>query len=433
LHGERARQQLQLSGLHDPLVAHEPFSMPDAISATNNAAHGLTVGVATETFPGERRVALVPPSLAALKKTGATVLVQAGAGQAAGFVDAAYLQEGAELVACREEVFARADVLLQVRTAGANADLFAADLPHLRAGQGLIGLCDPLGHPQLLQQVAERGVQCLALELLPRITRAQTMDVLSSQANLAGYKAVLLAAVQAPRVFPLLMTAAGTLTAAKVFVIGAGVAGLQAIATARRLGATVKAYDVRPAVKEEVQSLGAKFVELGVGGAGDAGGYARAMDEDFYRRQREALLPVVADSDVVITTAAVPGRKAPVLVTREMVEHMAPGSVIIDLAAEQGGNCELTVPRQTVDVRGVTIVGCVNLPATIPFHASLTYSRNMTAFLQALVRNGQWNLDRNDELVSATLVTHEGQVVHPRVRELLATPSVEGRPPGSPG
>lgn len=394
--------------------------MSDVPTAKAASTSGLTVGVAAETFPGERRVALVPASIRGLKQAGLTVVVERGAGQSAGFVDAAYEQEGAELVGSRAEVFQRAELLLAVRTAGANLPGYEDDLARLRGGHSLVGLCDPLGQPKVMQRLAERGVRCFALELLPRITRAQPMDVLSSQASLAGYKAVLLAAVLAPRVFPLMMTAAGTLTAAKVLVLGAGVAGLQAIATARRLGATVKAYDVRPAVKEEVQSLGAKFVELGLTGAADAGGYAQAMDEEFYRRQQEALLPVVADSDVVITTAAVPGRKAPLLVTAEMVRRMAPGSVIIDLAAEQGGNCALTQPGQTVDVQGVSIIGCVNLPATLPLHASLTYSRNITAFVLTLVKHGQWHIDRNDELVTGTLVTEDGQLVHPRVRAALA-------------
>jgi len=378
----------------------------------------LIVGVAGETFPDERRVALVPADVKALVKAGLSVVVQSQAGAAAGFADNAYAQSGAELVVRREELFAQADVVLQVRAAGANPIGFAHDIALLRPGHTLIGLCDPLGNPSAMRQLAERGITCFALELLPRITRAQGMDVLSSQANIAGYKAVLLAAAHLPKLFPMLMTAAGTLTAARVFVVGAGVAGLQAIATARRLGATVKAYDVRPAVKEEVQSLGAKFVEIGMGAEG-TGGYAKAMDEEFYRRQREALTPVVAESDVIITTAAVPGKRAPILVTREMVERMSPGAVLVDLAAEQGGNCELTQPGEATTPRGVTIIGCVNLPATVPCHASQTYSRNIATFLSSLVKQGHWAFDTNDEIVSSTLITRKGQVVQPRVKDLL--------------
>jgi NAD(P) transhydrogenase subunit alpha len=361
---------------------------------------------------------LTPAAVSALRKAGLQVVIEAGAGQSAGFADAAYAAQGAQLATDRKDVFQRADILLQVRTAGANVAALEFDLPLLRSGQTLIGLCDPLGHPAITRRIAERGVTCFALELLPRITRAQSMDVLSSQANIAGYRAVLLAAVHLPKLFPMLMTAAGTLTAARVLVIGAGVAGLQAIATARRLGAAVKAYDVRPAVKEEVQSLGAKFVEIGMAAEG-AGGYAQAMDADFYRRQSEALTPVVAESDAVITTAAVPGQRAPVLIKREMVEQMAAGSVLVDLAAEQGGNCELTQPGEQTTDNGVTIIGCINLPASVPFHASQTYSKNISTFLLSLIKNGQWSFDATDEVVAGTLVTRGGDVVHPRVNDLL--------------
>ena len=381
----------------------------------------LTVGVPRETYPGERRVALIPATVAALQKARLQVVVETGAGTEAGFPDAEYAAAGVRVVAAREEVFAAADVVLQVRAAGANRVAGRKDLVYLRAGQSLIGLCDPFADPPLMAEIAERQVSCFALELIPRITRAQSMDVLSSMASLSGYKGVLLAAEMLPRMFPMMMTAAGTITPAKVFVMGVGVAGLQAIATARRLGAVVRAYDIRPAVKDEVLSLGAKFVELDLQteNTATAGGYAKAMDEDFYRRQRELLSQVVAESDVVITTAAVPGKKAPVLVTAEMVQRMPRGSLLVDLAAEQGGNCELTRPNETVVAGTVKIVGCVNLPASVPFHASQLYSKNISTFLLSLVKEGQVAWNRSDEIVSSTLVTQGGQVVHPQVRQAL--------------
>lgn len=387
-------------------------------------APSLTAGVVRETFPGERRVALVPASAGVLEKSRISVIVETGAGVEAGFPDSAYAEAGATIVATRAEVFAKADIIAQVRTAGANAEMFAGEREELREGQYLIGLCDPLGKSQLMSDLATRKVSCFALELLPRITRAQSMDVLSSMASIAGYKSVLLAAATLPRMFPMMMTAAGTITPAKVLIVGAGVAGLQAIATARRLGAVVQAYDIRPAVKEEVISLGAKFVELDLKTSeqGQSGGYAQEMDEDFYRRQRELMGKVVGESNVVITTAAVPGKQAPVLVTTDMIRKMAPGSVVIDLAAEQGGNCELTRPNETIVEHGVTIVGCVNLPATIPYHASQMYAKNMATFLKNLVRDGEVQLNQEDEIICDTLVTHGGDVVNSRVRELLQLP-----------
>jgi NAD(P) transhydrogenase subunit alpha len=371
----------------------------------------MIVGIPQETFPGERRVALVPAMVPILAKAGLEVCVQAGAGLAAGFPDNQYADKGAKIAAGRDEVLA-ADVLLQVRAAGANPEAGKADLPRLRQGQVLVGLCDPLGEPQAVQEVAARGVTLFALELVPRITRAQAMDVLSSQATVAGYRAVLLAATALPKLFPMLMTAAGTITPAKVFVVGAGVAGLQAIATAGRLGAVVSAYDVRPAVKEQVQSLGAKFVEmpLEAAGAETRGGYAQQMDEEFYRKQRELMARVVAQSDVVITTAAVPGKKAPVLITAAMVEGMAAGSVLVDLAAERGGNCELTRGGQTVVHKNVTILGPTNLPAEVPHHASQLYAKNIATFLLALVKDGKLALNMDDEIIRDTLVAREGQV-----------------------
>ena len=322
----------------------------------------MIIGVPGERKPGERRVALVPASCAALAKAGLEIVVEAGAGQAAGFTDAEYTEKGARL-ASRDEVFAGADILVQVN--GPGVDGAAAGLAQCRAGQLLIGLQDPLGNPQATAAMAATGVTAFSLELVPRITRAQSMDVLSSMATVAGYKAVLVAAATLPRMFPMLMTAAGTLTPTKVFVVGAGVAGLQAIATAKRLGAVVEAYDVRPAVKEQVQSLGAKFVEfdLETQGAEDKGGYAKEQSEEFIRRQQEQMQAVVARNDVVITTAAIPGKKSPVLVTADMVAAMAPGSVIVDLAAERGGNCELTRADETVVAHGVTILGPTNLPS----------------------------------------------------------------------
>ena len=384
-------------------------------------AGSITVGVPRETYPGERRVALIPSAIAALRKAKINVLIESGAGIAAGFDDAEYTVAGAQIAGTRSEIFASAEVILQVRAAGANRIAAREDFDSLRSGQILIGLCDPFADPSLMSELARRNVTCFALELLPRTTRAQSMDVLSSMASIAGYKAVLLAAESLPRMFPMMMTAAGTITPAKVFVMGVGVAGLQAIATARRLGAVVRAYDIRPAVKDEVLSLGAKFVELDMktDDTATAGGYAKAMDEEFYRRQRELLSHVVAESDIVITTAAVPGKKAPMLVTADMARKMPKGSILIDLAAEQGGNCELTKPNETVIEGNVTIVGCVNLPTTVPFHASQMFARNISTFLLSIVKDGQLSINREDEIVSNTLVTQGGEVVHPRVREVL--------------
>jgi NAD(P) transhydrogenase subunit alpha len=379
----------------------------------------LRAGVPKETFPGERRVALVPATVPALARMGLDVAVEAGAGGAAGFPDAEYLEKGARLLE-RAEVFATAQVLLTVRSLGGSGEA-PPDLSALRRGQAVLGFLDPMGAPAGVQALAARGVTAFALELLPRTTRAQAMDALSSMATVAGYKAVVLAAATLPRLFPMLTTAGGTLTPARVFVVGAGVAGLQAIATARRLGAAVEAYDIRPDTREQVQSLGAKFVELPLEAAGaqDAGGYARAMDESFYRRQRETMSRVVAASDVVITTAAVPGQKAPVLVTAEMVEAMRPGSVVVDLAAEQGGNCALTQPGRTVTHQGVTVLGPVNVAASVPYHASQMLSRNLASLLGLLVRDGELRPDPSDPIVQETLVAQGGEVVHPRVRDKL--------------
>lgn len=379
----------------------------------------MIVGVPTETFPGETRVALVPASIASLARAGFEIVVEAGAGSRAGYTDTAYVEKGAK-TASRAEIFASAGAIFQVRTLGANPVGMRDDLPRLRAGQFVVGLCEPLSEPATIREAAGSGATCFAMELIPRITRAQSMDALSSMATVAGYKAALLAATALPKMFPMLMTAAGTVTPAKVLVVGAGVAGLQAISTARRLGAVVHAYDVRPAVKEQVESLGARFVELPLetAQAEDRGGYARAQDDTFYRKQRELMARVVAEMDVVILTAAVPGKKAPVLVTADMVARMASGAVIVDLAAERGGNCELTRPAETIEVHGVRIMGPVNLAATVPFHASQMYAKNVSAFaLHVLAGEGGPNLD--DEIARETLLTSGGDVVHPRVREML--------------
>jgi NAD(P) transhydrogenase subunit alpha len=385
----------------------------------------MRIGIPKETFPGEARVAGIPAAVATLKKAGADVVaVEKSAGEAAGFPDAAFAAQGAELVS-RDDLFRTSDVILQVRTPPANPDAGRADLQRLRRDQVLIGFSDPLSSAEATRETADRGVTLFSMELIPRITRAQSMDALSSMATVAGYKAVLLAASTLPRMFPMLMTAAGTVAPARVLIVGAGVAGLQAISSARRLGARVEAYDVRPAVKEQVQSLGAKFVELPLEAADaeDKGGYAKAQDESFYRRQREMMLRVVAANDVVITTALVPGRKAPVLVTAEMVEGMQPGSVIVDLAAERGGNCELTEPDRTVVRHGVTIIGPTNLPATVPYHASQMYSKNVTTFLTHLMKQDTPGgaaiaIDPEDEITRETLVIRSGAIVHPRVKEL---------------
>jgi len=390
----------------------------------------MKVAVLKETFPGERRVALVPANIAALAKAGAEVVVESGAGSAAGFKDAEYAEKGAQVVVGREAA-CLADVLLQVRCLGANPQAGRADLPHFKAGQIVVGMCDPLGAPEAIREIAQTGATLFALELIPRITRAQSMDVLSSMATIAGYRAVLLAAIELPKMFPLMMTAAGTVTAARAFVIGAGVAGLQAIATAKRLGAIVSAYDVRAACREQVNSVGGKFVELQLeaGQAEDKGGYAKAMGEDFYRKQRELMTRVVADSDVVITTAAIPGKKSPVLITKEAVAGMRPGSVIVDLAAERGGNCELSQPDQRVEQHGVTILGPTNLPSEIPHPASLMLSNNVTKFLQNLIKGGEINLNLQDEIIRETLTARGGDVYHPRIRELLGLGAAAAEPP----
>ena len=386
-----------------------------------------TLGTPRETFPQERRVALIPRQCEVLKKAGLEVIIEQSAGVAAGFPDEMYVARGAR-IGSREDVFREADVIAQVRCLGANPEIGRSDIPLMRPGQTLIGFGEPLTALRECSDLAAAGVSLLALELIPRITRAQSMDALSSMATIAGYRAVLLGASQLPKMFPMLMTAAGTITPAKVFVLGAGVAGLQAIATARRLGAVVCAYDVRPAVKEQVESVGAKFIVLDVDAKAseDKGGYAKAMDEEFYRRQRELLTEILREQDVVITTAAVPGRKSPILITAEMASAMPPGSVIVDIAAERGGNCELTVPGETVVHNNVTILGPLNIPSMIPNHASQMLSANMTAVVKLLLHDGNISLNLEDEIIRESLVTHQGKVIHPRVAELLSTSQLSG-------
>jgi NAD(P) transhydrogenase subunit alpha len=387
---------------------------------------GTTVGIVSESLPGERRVAMTPGALSVLKKSNVELLMESGAGVAAGMPDAEYAEKGVRITR-REDVFASCEVILQVRSLGANLQAGRADLAHLRRGQAVIGFGEPLTSIDAARDLAERGVSFLSMELMPRITRAQSMDALSSMATIAGYKAALIAADSLPRMFPMLMTAAGTVAPARVLVLGAGVAGLQAIATARRLGAVVSGYDIRAAVREQIESIGARFVvlDLGEASAEDKGGYAKAMSEDFYRRQREAMANVLAEQNVVITTAAVPGKRAPILITREMVQRMPPGSVIVDIAAERGGNCELTRAGEVVEERGVQIYGPVNLPSTIPYHASQMYARNIATFLKYLIKDGTFTLNQEDEIVRETLVTHAGEVVHARVREAMGLASLE--------
>jgi NAD(P) transhydrogenase subunit alpha len=386
----------------------------------------VIIGVPKERYPGDRRVALVPAVLPVLIKAGFEVHIQSGAGIEAGYTDSLYSDKGAKIVPDRAAVFAAADIVAQVLCYGANDITGKQDVPLYRRDQILVGFLRPFGEQQVVQEVASAGVTAFSVELMPRTTRAQSMDALSSMATVAGYKAVLIAADSHPRIFPMLTTAAGTVTPARVFVIGCGVAGLQALATARRLGAVISAYDVRPAAKEQVQSLGGRFVELPIEAkdAQDARGYATAQGEDFYRRQRELLGKVVQESDVVITTAVIPGKKAPVLVTEEMVKGMALGSVIVDLAAERGGNCDITEPGKTVVKHGVTIVGTVNLADGVPYHASMMYARNITSFLTHLIKDQKLNLNLEDEIVRETLLTRGGEIVNAWIREFFKLPAV---------
>ena len=388
----------------------------------------MIVGVPKESYPGERRVALVPGVLASLAKAGLEVMVETGAGESAGYTDSEYLDKGAKL-ASRQEIFARADIIVQVLCYGSNDKTGRSDLALLRSGQALVGFLRPLGTAETLQEIARTGATAFSVELMPRTTRAQSMDALSSMATICGYKAVVMAADTLPRIFPMLTTAAGTITPGRVLIIGAGVAGLQAIATARRLGAVASAYDMRPAAKEQVQSLGGRFVELPIEAkdAQDARGYATAQGEEFYRKQRELLGEAVAANDVVITAAVIPGKTSPILVTKEMVARMAPGSVIVDLAAERGGNCELTRGGEIVVQHGVTIIGAFNLASAVPYHASQMYAKNVTAFLLNLVKDGKLQINEADEIHRETLLTRAGEIVNARVREFFGLPALAAK------
>ena len=389
----------------------------------------MIVGVPRESFPGERRVALVPAVVPTLAKAGMEVVVESNAGFEAGYTDADYTAKGAKVLPTRADVFRSADIVTQVLCYGSNDRTGKADVPLYRNHQVLVGFLRPLGSVETITEIANKGVTSFSVELMPRSTRAQSMDALSSMATISGYKAVLIAADTLAKLFPMMTTAAGTITPARVLIVCCGVAGLQAIATARRLGAVVSAYDLRPAVKEQVQSLGARFVELPIEAkdAQDARGYATAQGEEFYRRQRELLGKVIAENDVVITAAVIPGKKSPILVTKEMVAGMAPGSVIVDLAAERGGNVELTQGGEKINVNGVTLIGWYNLASTVPYHSSQMYARNLTAFLQLLVKDGKLQIDTKDEIIRETLLTQDGEVVHARLREFFQLPALAAK------
>ena len=388
----------------------------------------MIIGIPSEIKTGEKRVAMSPANVQSLTDKSVKVLIQANAGSAAGYPDAEYTAAGATITADRAEIFASADIILQVQSFGSNNENSDDDLALIRKGQLIIGMMDPLASPQAAQAVAAKGATAIALELVPRISRAQSMDVLSSMATLAGYKAVLMGASAAPRIFPMLMTAAGTLKPARVLIMGVGVAGLQACATAKRLGAVVEAYDVRPAAREQILSVGAKPVELDLdtGESEGAGGYAKEQGEDFLRRQRELMTEVVAQQDIIITTAAIPGAKSPILVTEDMVKAMKPGSVIVDLAAERGGNCDLTEQGKTVVAHHVTILGPENVPSELAYHASQMLGKNMQTLLELILDDeGNLSLDFNDEIVAGTVVAHEGEVPHPYMRKLLNLPELQ--------
>ena len=382
----------------------------------------MIVGIPTETFPGERRVALAPAGATSLCKLDCEVHVQAGAGLEAGFVDQMYEDAGAKIVAERKVVFEQADVIVSVRSAGGNPEAGRSDFELMTDGQLVVGFLEPLSDIENMHALASTKVTSCAMELIPRTSRAQSMDALSSQANIGGYKAAILASETLPRMIPMMMTAAGTITPAHVFVVGVGVAGLQAIATCKRLGAVIQAYDIRATVKDQVQSVGGQFVEmeLTTNSAEGSGGYAQAMDEAFYEKQRQLMISVVADNDVVITTAAIPGKKAPILVTEEMIAGMKPGSVVVDMAAERGGNCDLTEPGKTVIKHGVTILGPTNLPSTVPYHSSQMYSNNIVNFLKLMIEDGSLNTEVDDDIVRDATVTRGGEIVNARVQEILA-------------
>jgi NAD(P) transhydrogenase subunit alpha len=386
----------------------------------------VIVGVPKESYPGERRVALVPAVIPILAKAGLEVVVESGAGEQAGYHDSLYAEKGGKILPDRATVFRNADIVVQVLCYGSNDVTGKADLPLMRRDQVLIGFLRPFGSADIVQEVAAAGVTSFSVELVPRTTRAQSMDALSSMGTICGYKAVLLAAETSIRIFPMMTTAAGTITPARVFVIGAGVAGLQAISTARRLGAVASAYDMRPAAKEQVQSLGGRFIELPIEAkdAQDARGYGTAQDETFYARQRELLTRVIAESDVVVTAAVIPGKTSPVLITADMVKGMSPGSVIVDLASERGGNCELTRTGETVREHGVSIIGAINLASSVPYHASQMYARNVATFLAYMVKDGKMQFNLQDEIMRETMVTRGGEIVNARVREFYKLPAL---------
>lgn len=374
----------------------------------------MIVGVPKESLPGERRVALVPELVPKLTQLGLEVIVEWRAGVEAGFLDSSYTDKGARI---ESNIFEKADILLKVQPPTPD------EIARIKEGSTLISFLQPYTNGAGIQALAGRKVAAFSMELMPRITRAQPMDALSAMSTVAGYKAALLAASRVPKFFPLLMTAAGTMTPARVFIIGAGVAGLQAVATAKRLGAVVEAYDTRPAVKEQVESLGAKFADLSLEtkDAEEKSGYAKAQSEEFYKKQQEMMFKYVTAADAVIPTALVPGQRAPVLITEEMVRGMRPGSVIVDLATEQGGNCALTVPGQEVVKHGVWIIGPLNLPSTVPFHASQMYARTVANFLAHLLKDGVIHLDLSDELTRGPLVTRQGEILHEVVKARLST------------
>ena len=378
----------------------------------------MKLGIPRERLPGERRVALVPETVGRLAKAGNEVLVERGAGVPSFYLDDSYAQAGARLVADAAAVYAEAELVAKVQRPEGD------EIGRLRAGQVLVGFLQPLTNAALVRELASRRVTSFAMEAIPRVTRAQPMDALSSQANIGGYKAVVLAADRLPKYLPMLTTAAGTIPPARCLVLGAGVAGLQAIATARRLGAIVEAFDTRPVVKEQVQSLGARFLEIELGESAEAaGGYAKELSEEAHRKEQELIAKHVKDADIVVTTAAIPGKRAPLLITADMVRSMKPGSIIVDLAAETGGNCELTEPGKTIDTDGVTIVGETNLPSTLSYHASQLYSRNVASLLGLLVKDGAFQPDWNDEIVKGSVITRDGEVLHPAAKALVQQPA----------
>ena len=392
----------------------------------------MIIGITRELVAGENRVSLCPDNVQSLVEKGLELLIEQNAGAQAGFSDDDYISVGAKVVSDRDELFTKSDVILQVQSFGSNTENADDDLKRLKAKQLVIGMMEPLAQPQAAQQVASTGATAIALEMVPRISRAQSMDVLSSMATLAGYRSVLLGAEAAPRILPMLMTAAGTVQPARVLIMGVGVAGLQACATAKRLGAVVEAYDVRPAAREQIISVGATPVELDLPteSSEGAGGYAKKQSEEFLRMQREQMTAVVARQDIIITTAAIPGAKSPILVTEDMLKAMKTGSVVVDLAAERGGNCESTQMGKTVVAHGVTILGPENLASDVAYHASQMYGKNIQTLLELILEEGEINLDFEDEIVAGTVIAHAGEVPHPYMRKLLDLPPLENESQG---